>query len=142
MVVLGYLLLIARDRPPGMFLHSYMPQGLLAGGKGHLFMAMLKKWLGRVTQMFATISVIPTELCTSNVPPKSHIRCLVTSWAPLGDGETIRERTQHVVCGSLGCALKSCPPLFVLLHRTLPPRGTATGPKAWGQWTVGWNLTP
>lgn len=38
--------------------------------------------------------------------PKFHTRCLVTSWAPLGGGETIRERTQHVVCGSLGCALE------------------------------------
>lgn len=43
--------------------------------------------------------------------------------------------------GHGGVPLKSCPPLFVLLHCTLPPRGTATGPKAWGQLAVSWNLT-
>lgn len=63
LVVLGYILLTARDRPLGTFLNSYVPQGLL-------FMAMLKQWLGWVTQMFATLSVIPIELWTSNVLPK------------------------------------------------------------------------
>lgn len=52
--------------------------------------------------MFLTISVILTELWTSNVPPKSHIRCLVTSWVPLGGGGEYKRKDPACGLGVTG----------------------------------------